>query len=125
MPSLTDSTPGASRISQAKEILALPGLMRRLGLGDHAKKSAPCPFHDDQHNSFSVWQKETGLGALSVTQVAAPATKLISSKSARGFKLCGHKAVSEIAGLKAQAALASVGFAEFQLAGVRRYAYRH
>src|SRR5437762_2718525 len=62
MPSVTDSAPGGSTISQAKKILALPELMRRLGLGDHAKKSARCPFpfHDDQHNSFSVWQKENG-----------------------------------------------------------------
>jgi putative DNA primase/helicase len=34
--------------------------MNRLGLGDHAKKSARCPLHDDQHNSFSVWQSNDG-----------------------------------------------------------------
>src|SRR5262249_60293281 len=26
----------------------------------HAKRSARCPFHDDQHNSFSVWRSEAG-----------------------------------------------------------------
>jgi hypothetical protein len=32
-----------------------------LGLGEHAKKSARCPFHDDKHNSFSVWRNGAGL----------------------------------------------------------------
>jgi DNA primase len=35
--------------------------MYRLGLGKHAKKSARCPFHDDKHNSFSVWRNGAGL----------------------------------------------------------------
>ena len=47
-------------IAEAKRRLPLPDLMRQLGLGEHAKKSARCPFHDDRHNSFSVWQNETG-----------------------------------------------------------------
>jgi hypothetical protein len=47
-------------IREAKRRLALPELMRRLGLGEHAKKSAKCPFHDDQRNSFSVWQGQDG-----------------------------------------------------------------
>src|SRR5436189_53716 len=34
--------------------------MQRLGLGEHAKKSAHCPFHQDRHNSFSVWQSDSG-----------------------------------------------------------------
>jgi len=45
-------------IDEAKRRLPLPALMHRLGLGDHAKKSARCPLHDDQHNSFSVWQED-------------------------------------------------------------------
>ena len=48
-------------IAEAKKRLPLPALMHRLGLGAHAKKSAKCPFHDDQHNSFSVWQRQDGL----------------------------------------------------------------
>jgi hypothetical protein len=44
-------------IGDAKRSLPLPLLMERLGLGERAKKSAPCPFHDDQHSSFSAWQK--------------------------------------------------------------------
>ena len=34
--------------------------MDQLGLGDHTKKSARCPFHDDQHNSFSTFQSAVG-----------------------------------------------------------------
>src|SRR4030095_7598871 len=44
-------------IEEAKQRLALPDLMVRLGVGERAKKSAKCPFHEDRHNSFSVWQK--------------------------------------------------------------------
>jgi DNA primase len=47
-------------IALAKQRLPLPVLMRQLGLGEHAKKSARCPFHDDNHNSFSVWQNSDG-----------------------------------------------------------------
>jgi hypothetical protein len=46
-----------SDIAEAKRRLPLPALMRQLGSGEHEKKSARCPFHNDQHNSFSVWQK--------------------------------------------------------------------
>jgi hypothetical protein len=47
-------------ICEAKQRLPLPMLMHRLGLGEHAKKSARCPFHDDQRNSFSVWRNGNG-----------------------------------------------------------------
>jgi Protein of unknown function (DUF3987)/CHC2 zinc finger len=50
-----------SDIEDAKRRLPLPTLMHRLGLGQHAKKSARCPFHDDKHNSFSVWRNGAGL----------------------------------------------------------------
>jgi hypothetical protein len=30
--------------------------MQQLGLGEHAKKNARCPFHDDRNPSFSVFQ---------------------------------------------------------------------
>jgi hypothetical protein len=49
-----------SEIQQAKTVLPLPALMHRVGLGEHAKKSARCPFHDDQRNSFSVWRNGNG-----------------------------------------------------------------
>jgi Protein of unknown function (DUF3987)/CHC2 zinc finger len=47
-------------ILEAKLTLPLPALLHRLGLTEHAKKSARCPFHDDKHNSFSVWQNGDG-----------------------------------------------------------------
>jgi hypothetical protein len=47
-------------IAKAKQKLGLPALLHRLGLGEHAKKSARCPFHVDKHNSFSVWQRQDG-----------------------------------------------------------------
>ncbi|HEU5246940.1 MAG TPA: CHC2 zinc finger domain-containing protein, partial [Candidatus Udaeobacter sp.] len=47
-------------IANGKQWLPLPVLMHRLGLGEHAKKSARCPFHEDKHNSFSVWQNGDG-----------------------------------------------------------------
>jgi hypothetical protein len=50
-----------SDISEAKQRLPLPVLMEQEGLGEHTGKSARCPFHDDRHNSFSVWKNETGL----------------------------------------------------------------
>jgi hypothetical protein len=34
--------------------------MERCGLGENAKKSARCPFHEDGRNSFSVWQGAKG-----------------------------------------------------------------
>ena len=43
-------------IQQAKVRLPLPLLMERLGLGEHAKKNARCPFHDDGNPSFSAFQ---------------------------------------------------------------------
>jgi len=45
-----------SKIAEAKARLPLPELMSRCGFADRAKKSARCPFHEDRHNSFSVWQ---------------------------------------------------------------------
>ena len=44
----------------AKSSLSLPDLMTRLGLGEHAKKSARCPLHEDRNNSFSVFRGENG-----------------------------------------------------------------
>jgi hypothetical protein len=38
----------------------MPALMERLGLGEHAKKVAHCPWHDDKHPSFSVFKGKDG-----------------------------------------------------------------
>jgi len=44
-----------------RSALPLPELMQRLGLGEHAKKAAFCPFHENTATpSFSVYQKESG-----------------------------------------------------------------
>src|SRR5262249_7156506 len=45
-------------IQQAKLKLPLPLLMEELGLHEHAKKNARCPFHEDRNPSFSVFQTE-------------------------------------------------------------------
>ena len=50
-----------SEIADAKERLPLPALLHQLGFGKHAKKSARCPFHDDKHNSFSIWKNGANL----------------------------------------------------------------
>src|SRR5262249_6778071 len=58
-----DSTENAelrAKIDEAKRRLPLPDLMSRLGLGEHAKKSARCLWHDDQHPSFSVFKADDG-----------------------------------------------------------------
>ena len=48
------------KIDEAKRRLPLPDLLSRLGLGEHAKKSARCLWHDDQHPSFSVFEGDDG-----------------------------------------------------------------
>jgi hypothetical protein len=51
------------KIDEAKRCrLPLPDLMSRLRLGEHAKKSAHCPFpgHEDKHKSFSVFKGDDG-----------------------------------------------------------------
>ena len=60
-----DSTENADlrqKIDEAKRRLPLPELMAKEGLGEHAKKSAHCPFpgHEDKHKSFSVFKGDDG-----------------------------------------------------------------
>ncbi len=45
-------------VPEAKSGCPLPQLMEDEDFGDHAKKSARCPFHEDQHNSSSVYQHD-------------------------------------------------------------------
>jgi hypothetical protein len=51
-----------SKIAEAKLRLPLPELFAKLGLSDHAKRSARCPFpgHEDKHPSFSVFKGNDG-----------------------------------------------------------------
>ena len=48
------------QIADAKRRLPMPDLLRLLDLGEHAKKSARCPLHEDRNASFSVWQGAHG-----------------------------------------------------------------
>ena len=48
------------KIDEAKGRLPLPELLAQLGLGAHAKTSARCLWHDDQHPSFSVFKGKDG-----------------------------------------------------------------
>lgn len=47
-------------LAQAKQRLPLPALMVKLDLGDRAKKSARCPFHEDSSASFSLYVGDGG-----------------------------------------------------------------
>jgi hypothetical protein len=47
-------------LQRPKDLLPLPSLLHRLGLGEKAKKSSRCPFHDDHRNSFSIFIGEGG-----------------------------------------------------------------
>jgi hypothetical protein len=52
-----------AKIDQAKSILSLPKLMRQLSYEEkHIRTSAVCPFHSDEHPSFSVFQSKNGKG---------------------------------------------------------------
>lgn len=50
-----------ARIDDAQRRLPLPKLTLQLVDGCRAKKTACCPFHDDQNPSFATWR--TGSGA--------------------------------------------------------------
>jgi hypothetical protein len=50
--------PISSLLREAKRRLPLPELMQLLGFGGHVKKSARCPFHDDQRHSFSIFRDQ-------------------------------------------------------------------
>jgi len=57
---MSDHSDLKEKIAEAKRRLPLPKLMDREGLSECAKKSAHCPFHDDQHKSFSVFPGKDG-----------------------------------------------------------------
>jgi hypothetical protein len=81
----------SDEIDEAKKKLPLPVLMHRLGGGEHAKKSARCPFHEDKHNSFSVWQRPDAGCFGNVTVAAVRVMKLTSCCSAMlGIFLTGR-----------------------------------
>ena len=52
-----------TKIDEAKQRLPLPALMRELGCHEkHIGKTALCPFHPDEHPSFSVFHSQDGKG---------------------------------------------------------------
>jgi hypothetical protein len=59
-----DSTENAElreKLDQAKQRMPLPKLMRELGYNQrHIGKTALCPFHSDEHPSFSVFHSKEG-----------------------------------------------------------------
>ena len=57
---MSDHNDLRQKIDEAKSQLPLPELMSREGLREHAKKTAHCPFHDDERKSFSVFQGNDG-----------------------------------------------------------------
>jgi hypothetical protein len=58
---MTDNAKLRAKLDEAKKRLPLPSLMRQLGYDDkHIGKEALCPFHLDEHPSFSVFQRRDG-----------------------------------------------------------------
>jgi hypothetical protein len=57
---MSDHNDLRQKIDDAKRRLPLPELMAKEGLGDRAKRIAHCPFHDDEHKSFSVFDGQDG-----------------------------------------------------------------
>jgi hypothetical protein len=60
---MNSSKPNRTGLTSALDLrtrLPLPELMDRLGFAESNKHTAKCPFHEDQHPSFSVF--ETGSG---------------------------------------------------------------
>lgn len=57
----TDNSELREKIDEAKRRLPLPDLMRELGY-EEKRKRARCPFHSDEHPSFSVFQSKNGKG---------------------------------------------------------------
>jgi hypothetical protein len=60
---MNSSKPSRTGLTSAQELrsrLPLPELMNRLGFAESNKHSARCPFHEDQHPSFSVFETSSG-----------------------------------------------------------------
>ena len=82
-------------LQEAKSKLPLPALMALLGHGDHAKKSARCPFHKDSSASFSIfagtdgevhWKCFSGCGQGDAIDYLAHARNLSNADACREFK---------------------------------------
>lgn len=92
-------------LAEAKRRLPLPQLMVLLGHGDHAKKSARCPFHKDSSASFSIfagtdgkarWKCFAGCGHGDAIDYLAQARNLNNADACREFiRLAGAKPVRQ------------------------------
>ena len=59
----TENAELRAKIDKARPGFSVPALMRRLGYDEkHIGKTALCPFHSDEHPSFSVFQSKNGKG---------------------------------------------------------------
>jgi CHC2 zinc finger len=57
----TENVELRAKIDEARRLLPMPSLLRRLGYDEkHIGKTALCPFHSDEHPSFSVFEGEAG-----------------------------------------------------------------
>lgn len=82
-----------SALEEAKARLPLPELMTQLGLGEHAERSAKCPFHEDRNNSFSVfqcdgewfWKCHAGCGTGDAPDLLAKIEGISNSDACRKF----------------------------------------
>jgi DNA primase len=73
----TDNAELRAKLDEAKPLLPMPYLMRRLGYAEkHIGKTALCPFHSDHNPSFSVfkgqkgWQHKCFVGCSSGDEIA-------------------------------------------------------
>ena len=59
----TENAELRAKIDQARQRLPVPELMRKLVYDEkHIGKTSVCPFHSDEHPSFSVFQSRNGKG---------------------------------------------------------------
>src|SRR4029453_14401249 len=57
----TENAELRAKIDEARRLLPMPSLLRRLGYDEkHIGKTALCPFHSDEHPSFSVFEGKAG-----------------------------------------------------------------
>jgi CHC2 zinc finger len=86
---MSDNNDLRGKIGQAKRRLPLPELMAQVGLGDCAKKSAHCPFHDDQHKSFSMFQGNDGLWHYKCFAGCGDGDEIMFLRKLKGLPLSG------------------------------------
>jgi CHC2 zinc finger len=86
---MSDNNDLRGKIDQAKRRLPLPELMAHVALGDRAKKTAHCPFHDDEHKSFSVFQGDDGLWHYNCFAGCGDGDEIMFLRKLKGLPLSG------------------------------------